>query len=588
MRYVLLILCATSLNAQTYALAGGGAVWQRWGTVLNSGPTDAGEATTQEPSLLYENSSTYAPAVLTNLVSGQYYFRMYYTCGYSFNYTCYAESIDGINWTPYTSNPILTVAIRNSVVRSGSTIHLYASTGSQINHYTTTDGVTLTLANAGVITSGSGGSWNSAGPNNTAVVVNGGTWYMLVEAYGGGNTGSIGLYTSTDGNGAVWTPYASNPVLYYGSGSPLTGSEVGGPCLYLIGSTYYLWVHMGPSQLPLHIYRYHSSDLIHWTLDTTSFTQGTEDEGVGLSTGGVGDPFVIQGPNNQTFLYYTASANGNVSTADAHIKVAIANMPLTQLVQTSEGASSQGYPDFGVSYNNLLPGLGGHLNGILNIGGPNQTWYNEWLSGELVVNTSGTDPLYVSSSNTAETRQQICNTSTGGHCWSFNSFGSTSNQVSIYGIVDLTTGTQVASFYGGTSTTMGQWLSLGANAAYGWSSSAQYAGYPSLQTGISSPGAALIALGNGTSGDHSGQLELSAIRSATASNTDLDGQLTLSSGTISYSFAKSYTSAPICTVQDQTFTNQASTTLTVSSTTLTIANSVGTTDTYNYICAGRN
>jgi hypothetical protein len=76
---------------------------------------------------------------------------------------------------------------------------------------------------------------------------------------------------------------------------------------------------------------------------------------------------------------------------------------------------------------------------------------------------------------------------------------------------------------------------------------------------------------------------------ATTTNTDNRGRLTLTAGTVSYTFTAgptsgAWTTAPICQAQDQTFANQIHTTLTVSGSTLTIANSVGTTDTYTYHC----
>ncbi len=74
------------------------------------------------------------------------------------------------------------------------------------------------------------------------------------------------------------------------------------------------------------------------------------------------------------------------------------------------------------------------------------------------------------------------------------------------------------------------------------------------------------------------------VRTGVATNTDLAGQLTLASGTITYTFAGPYTSAPICTASDTTAV--AAVRVTTTTTALTIA---GTgTDVINYACVGRN
>lgn len=75
----------------------------------------------------------------------------------------------------------------------------------------------------------------------------------------------------------------------------------------------------------------------------------------------------------------------------------------------------------------------------------------------------------------------------------------------------------------------------------------------------------------------------SQLLTGTTSNTDVAGQLTLSSGTASYSFSGTYATAPICTAVDTTGTNSVS--ISVSTSALTIT---GTgTDTVNYLCIGR-
>ncbi|HUD73850.1 MAG TPA: hypothetical protein VMQ76_02170, partial [Terracidiphilus sp.] len=77
---------------------------------------------------------------------------------------------------------------------------------------------------------------------------------------------------------------------------------------------------------------------------------------------------------------------------------------------------------------------------------------------------------------------------------------------------------------------------------------------------------------------------------STATNTDNRGHIVLVAGTGSYTFSQgpssgAWTTAPVCVYEDDTNkANDATSTKTVSATTLTITGSVGTTDTYSYIC----
>jgi hypothetical protein len=76
----------------------------------------------------------------------------------------------------------------------------------------------------------------------------------------------------------------------------------------------------------------------------------------------------------------------------------------------------------------------------------------------------------------------------------------------------------------------------------------------------------------------------SIIRTNTASNQDMAGQLTLAGGTASYTFGQTYTSAPVCVATDTTAANAVK--IAVTATALTIT---GTgTDVIDYLCIGRN
>lgn len=87
----------------------------------------------------------------------------------------------------------------------------------------------------------------------------------------------------------------------------------------------------------------------------------------------------------------------------------------------------------------------------------------------------------------------------------------------------------------------------------------------------------IVAPSLGTSGSNP------QIRTNTSSNSDLAGQVTLSGGTASYSFANGYATAPICTATDTTAKN--ATQVVVTTTTLTINGT--STDVIDFICVGR-
>jgi hypothetical protein len=119
--------------------------------------------------------------------------------------------------------------------------------------------------------------------------------------------------------------------------------------------------------------------------------------------------------------------------------------------------------------------------------------------------------------------------------------------------------------------------------------SGQTSGVLPLATGATSLTAPSHFTDNGTTTGTTLPFAVSAagstsIATSTASNTDLAGQITLSSGSGSYTFTGTYTSAPICVVSDTSGLNAARPTITT--TTLTI-NGTGS-DVVNYICIARN
>ena len=95
-----------------------------------------------------------------------------------------------------------------------------------------------------------------------------------------------------------------------------------------------------------------------------------------------------------------------------------------------------------------------------------------------------------------------------------------------------------------------------------------------------------LAAANSFTGSNSfgGKTTFGIVATGTSSNTDLAGQLTLLSGTASYTFTGQYTSAPICTASDTTNINAVKVSATTTGLTVTGSGA----DVINYICVGRN
>jgi hypothetical protein len=310
---------------------GGEAVWKRLGTAIDPTVTNCGatQNIAQERGMLYEGN----PKILTSYPN---VFKMWYHAGTGANsQTNYAESGDGINWTCYASNPVIGQGWTqiHGMTKSGATYvtYLVNVSTSNVDRFTSSDGITWTLANSNVLTHNTQG-WESGTLVNPFVFLDGGTWTMLYQSATAGSGFPMGLATSSDG--ITWTKYVSNPVLTNAAGA-IEG--ISGVWATKIGSTYWLW---GGNNLPSDTVRYSSSDLHTWTRSPAyicTFCRGTLDEGVNTLTNGgqsMDDPTLLQ-VGNQTYLY-GGTAN-NQSTGPFKIKVAVANMPISQLVITNEG-----------------------------------------------------------------------------------------------------------------------------------------------------------------------------------------------------------------------------------------------------------
>lgn len=319
-------------------------VWHRKDVVI---PLRSGIVQLAEQSVLW-NIGT--PVILTG---GGTVFKNWYTgvtSGGAFN-IYYAESLDGITWTQYTSNPVVTNHAHASMFYNGGTYHLYAGNGggnsTQIDHYTSTDGVTFTLANAGVVSSNTA-AWNASGVFNTWVDTLAGTWYMLVDGQSLAYGYADGLYTSS--NGSTWTASGGNPVLPNNSG----------PYFTVIGGIFWEWGHstMNNTILPTDGFRFKSNATLSsftMTPGSSTFHRLAPGEGPNQAVGQIGDIDLVQWINaagdTMVNCYYTETINGN-SSGGAVLCVATFKGSLYQLVQTNENAYQT--PQWEVNANNIF------------------------------------------------------------------------------------------------------------------------------------------------------------------------------------------------------------------------------------------
>lgn len=308
-------------------------VWTRIGQVLNpSGPSDSSQI--MEPFVLFEpNPQLTWTATPTNV------FKMWYSTGLGSGIK-YAESLDGAAWSRYSTNSsfVLSGAFGGScVVHDSTNYYLFVYHSSiAIDVYLSTNGIAWSTLETNIITKGSAGAWDSGSIFNPHIIKeSANSWKMWYEGTKVGVGAGIGYATSTDG--VSWTKSGSNPIIG-GNGT----IQPGGPLVLKSGSTYYMWMHYNenglPTVLPTDIARYHSSDGIAWTRDCLTFSRRTGDEGYDTAKGQVADPMLLP-VGGKMFMYYTGLDDGSAVKLGV-IKLAIANLSLSDLVSTQEGESN--------------------------------------------------------------------------------------------------------------------------------------------------------------------------------------------------------------------------------------------------------
>ncbi len=197
----------------------------------------------------------------------------------------YATSTDGINWVPYSNNPVMTHGSNWDingfsgihVIKDGSTYKLWyeginTNGVNQIGYASSSDGINWTPhRNNPVFAPGVNGAWDDDDIGDPTIVKEGSIYKMW---YWGDNdiTGAdqIGLATSLDG-GIHWQRSASNPVL---SPNPAilweSGEGVGSPAVIKTASGYMMAYHGSDLSGTLRIGLATSSDGAIWNKDSNN------------------------------------------------------------------------------------------------------------------------------------------------------------------------------------------------------------------------------------------------------------------------------------------------------------------------------
>jgi hypothetical protein len=312
------------------------AIWTKQGVVItpNTHDLNGGGALsgTEEPNVLYEGS----PKILSANPDGKV-FKMWFTGG---NDLCYAESNDGLAWTPYTGTSngvVISNMVHGRLFKNSGTYYYYGNPGpagvGQIDCWSSADGVTSwSLAKASALTAGAHGTYDASISQLNPIYVSAGTWYALYSCcsdYTGNGIWKAAQATSTDG--LNWSKY----------GGVVT--NISNVNAVNVGGTYYGWGQMETmgttTSVPTDIFRMQFTDATLTATVASSynevFPRTSSSEGFGSANGQVADPAMVE-VNGKVYCYYTATATGNSGTGYT-LQCATSDLTFAQLVATNEG-----------------------------------------------------------------------------------------------------------------------------------------------------------------------------------------------------------------------------------------------------------
>jgi len=241
----------------------------------------------------------------------------------------YATSNDGINWTKYASNPILIPGTSGkwddygvygpSVIKDGSTYKMwyagfsYANSLAQIGYATSTDGITWTKYSGNpVLTKGSSVDFDANGATHPSVIKDGSTYKMWYGGKSKSGWWQIGYATSPDS--ITWTKYSGNPVVTYGSSGSWNYWGVDAPSVVKDVSTYHMLFIGLKSKNEGAIGYATSTDGINWTEDPSNphFSSSYRHD---FESVNVGHPVLYKDSNESVFKAYYRGKNSTPTWA---------------------------------------------------------------------------------------------------------------------------------------------------------------------------------------------------------------------------------------------------------------------------------
>ena len=305
-------------------------IWAKKGVVIKALAGDisgAGTIGPQNPAIIYDSNA--------QLLSGNVY-KMWFGANPTTGHIGYAESLDGLNWTRRSPDPLIAagMGLTPSVIKLGATYHLYDGfvtvQPNIVQHWTSSDGITWTQAQANVF-SATNLSYFSV------VTIIGGTWYALYTLAPGTFPTTTNLATSPDG--ITWTASGSNPVV---------NNFWGVVKVFLINGIYYAWGQTTnphaqevtfPGVDPGEGLRMQTTNFITWTNPVHSIHHTQQFENVSGVNGGAYCSFPIN-IGGIAYMYYSGGPNDVVGTP-LQIAAAVGPTSLENILLFPEDGTAQ-------------------------------------------------------------------------------------------------------------------------------------------------------------------------------------------------------------------------------------------------------
>jgi len=334
---VLLLTRALAVQAQG-PIAGPPEIWIKYegNPVVITGTVGSWDAALVADPIVISDGTTYKMwYVGTDDLSGD----VYSSIGY-------ATSTNGITWTKYAGNPVVTGTAGSwdaslgiaGVVFDGTTYHMwYGGFGGGLNgaigYATSTDGITWTKYSGNpVLQLGPPGSWDASWIVCPCVISDTGSYKMWYTGIDDDDIYRIGYATSTDG--ITWTKYSGNPVLQ--PGPPGSWERlILCPDVVLDGTTYRMWYAGQAPDETQRIGYATSPDGVSWTKSASNpvLSEGTP----GSWEIKVGHPGVLLEGNTYK-MWYTGSYTRSLEGLQIGYATASAIPPITTVVSTTLGS----------------------------------------------------------------------------------------------------------------------------------------------------------------------------------------------------------------------------------------------------------